>query len=60
MRTRRFAPPLLDHDAYRRRNRIQIMFGRLKDRRRVVTRYDKYPKGFLPAVALAATVMFWL
>ena len=36
------------------------MFGRLKDWRRVATRYDRCPKGFLSAVALAATVMFWL
>lgn len=46
------------HD--KRRNRIEIMFGRLKDRRRVATRYDRCPKVFLSAIALAATVMFWL
>ncbi|TNH37454.1 IS5/IS1182 family transposase, partial [Paracoccus haeundaensis] len=28
--------------------------------RRVATRYDRCPKVFLSAVALAATVMFWL
>jgi len=26
----------------------------------VATRYDRCPKAFLSAVALAATVMFWL
>ena len=31
------------------------MFGRLKDWRRVATRYDRCPKVFLSAVALAAT-----
>ena len=36
------------------------MFARLNDRRRVATRYDRCPKVFLSAVALAATVMFWL
>ena len=45
---------------YKRRNRIEIMFGRLKDWRRVATRYDRCPKVFLSAVALAATVIFWL
>lgn len=45
---------------YKRRNRIEIMFGRLKDWRRVATRYDRCPKVFLSAVALAATVLFWL
>ncbi|MDR5655438.1 transposase, partial [Ruixingdingia sedimenti] len=49
-----------DKRRYKRRNRIEIMFGRLKDWRRVATRYDRCPKVFLSAVALAATVMFWL
>ena len=47
----------IKHD--KRRNRIEIMFGRLKDWRPVATHYDKCPKVFLSAVALAATVMFW-
>lgn len=41
-------------------NRIEIMFARLKDWRRVATRYDRCPKVFLSAVLLGATVMFWL
>jgi transposase len=45
---------------YRRRNRIEIMFGRLKDWRRISTRYDRCARTFLSAVALPATVMFWL
>jgi transposase len=49
-----------DKRRYKRRNRIEIMFGRLEDWRRVVTRYDRCPKVFLSAVALAATVLFWL
>ncbi|WP_331457756.1 transposase [Aliiruegeria sabulilitoris] len=43
-----------------RRNRIEIMFGRLKDWRRVATRYDRCPKVFLSAIPSVATVMFWL
>jgi transposase len=49
-----------DKRRYRRRNRIEIMFGRLKDWRRIATRYDRCAKTFLSAVALAATVIFWL
>jgi len=45
---------------YKRRNRIEIMIGRLEDWRRVAARYDRWPKGFLSAVALAATVIYWL
>jgi len=36
------------------------MFGRLKGWRRTAARYDRGPKVILSAVALAATVMFWL
>ena len=49
-----------DRRRYKRRNRIEIMFGRLKEWRRVATRYDRCAKTVLSAVALAATVMFWL
>ena len=49
-----------DKRRYKRRNRIETMFGRLKDWRRVATRYDRCPKVFLSAIALAATVLFWL
>ena len=49
-----------DKCRYRRRNRIEIMFGRLKDWRRVATRYHRCSMAFLSAVALAATVIFWL
>ena len=49
-----------DKRRYKRRNRIEIMFGRLKDWRRVAARYDRCPKVFLSAIALAATVIYWL
>ena len=49
-----------DKRRYKRRNRIEIMFGRLKDWRRVATRYDRCPKVFLSTIALAALVIYWL
>lgn len=49
-----------DKRRYKRRNRIEIMFGRLKDWRRVATRYDRCTKVFLSAIALAATVIYLL
>ena len=49
-----------DKRRYRRRNRIEIMFGRLKDWRRVATRYGRCATTFLSAVALDATVIFCL
>jgi hypothetical protein len=44
---------------YRRRNAIERMFGRLKDFRRIATRYDRLASNFLAAVRLAATC-YWL
>ncbi|WP_368730338.1 transposase [Jannaschia donghaensis] len=40
-RKQRKIPVKYDKRRYKRRNRIEIMFGRLKDRRRVATRYDR-------------------
>ena len=57
-RKSRFMP--VKYDKRRYRSRIEIMFGRLKDWRRVATRYDRCPTVFFSAVALAATVIFWL
>ena len=53
-------PSPFDRAAYRQRNVIERTFCRLKDWRRVATRYDRSPKVFLSAIALAAVVMFWL
>jgi transposase len=54
--------PLIPHDllAYRLRNLIERMFGRLKDFRRVATRYDKLARNFLATVALAAILIWWI
>jgi transposase len=49
-----------DREAYRQRNLIERMFARLKDFRRVATRYDKLARNFLAGVLLAATLIWWL
>jgi putative transposase len=49
-----------DRAAYRMRNAIERTFSRLKDFRRIATRYDKLAKNFLSAVALASIVSYWL
>jgi transposase len=53
-------PYPLNRRAYRRRNVIERMFGRMKDWRRIATRYDRLARNFLSAIALVATVCFWL
>ena len=45
---------------FRGRNAIERMFCRLKDFRRVATRYDRIATNYLAAVCLAATVSYWL
>lgn len=56
----RKAPIPYDVDAYRDRNRVERMWCRLKDFRRVATRYDKLARNFLSAVLLAATCAYCL
>ena len=53
--------PLIPYDvrAYRERNLIERMFCRLKDFRRVATRYDKLARNFLAGVILAAALIWW-
>jgi transposase len=53
---------LIPHDAklYRQRHKIENMFGRLKDWRRVHTRYERCAHTHLSAICIAATVTFWL
>jgi transposase len=52
----------IPHDAalYRLRHKIENMFARLKDWRRIATRYDRCLILFLSACALAAIVIYWL
>ena len=49
-----------DPTLYRQRHRIETMFARLKDWRRIAMRYDRCAHTFLTAITLAATVTFWL
>ncbi len=60
-RKQRKKPVKYDKRRYKRCNRIEIMVGRLKDWRPVAgRRYDRCPKVFLSAIALAALVIYWL
>ena len=49
-----------DRDLYRGRNHIERTICRLKDFRRIATRYDKLAQNYLAAVHIAAIVAFWL
>jgi transposase len=49
-----------DKAIYKQRNIIERMFCRLKDWRRIATRFDRNIKTFMAAIALAATIIWWL
>ena len=49
-----------DRTLYRQRHKIENMFGRLKDWRRIHTRYDRCAHTFMSAICIAAAVIFWL
>lgn len=52
-------PHRYDKKAYKGRNVIERMFCRLKDFRRIATRYDKRADVFLSAILLAAAITWW-
>uniref|UniRef100_UPI00359309C3 transposase n=1 Tax=Thiocapsa sp. TaxID=2024551 RepID=UPI00359309C3 len=52
-------PRLMDWRTYRERNVVERLVGRLKEHRRLATRYDKLASSYLAFVHLAAILM-WL
>lgn len=49
-----------DKDLYKQRHKIENMFGRLKDWRRIAMRYDRCAHTFFSAICIAAAVTFYL
>lgn len=58
--TSRKSPIAYDIGAYRARNLVERMWCRLKDWRRIATRYDKLARNFLSAALIAAAFAYWL
>ena len=52
----------LDYDKtlYKKRHKVENMFGKIKDWRRIATRYDRCAHTFFSAICIAATVIWWL
>jgi transposase len=52
----------IPHDAalYKKRHRVENMFAKLKDWRRIHTRYDRCAHTFFSAICIAATLIFWI
>ena len=56
----RAQPIQYDTMLYRKRHKIENMFARLKDWRRIAMRYDRCAHVFFSAICIAATVAFWI
>jgi transposase len=56
----RIRPFSFNKTAYKQRHRIENAFCRLKDFRRIFTRYDKLARNFLASVCLAAAIVWWI
>jgi transposase len=50
----------LNKPAYRRRNLIERAFGKLKNWKRIATRYDRLAVNFMAAITLVALATQWL
>lgn len=53
-------PYAYDTTLYRKRHRIENLFAKLKDWRRIATRYDRCAHTFFSAICIAAAVIFWI
>ena len=47
-----------DKNAYKQRHRIENAFCRLKDFRRIATRYDRLARNFLAPISLVAAIVW--
>lgn len=56
----RKTPIAYDKALYRQRHKVENMFAKLKDWRRIATRYDRCAHTFFSAICIAASVAFYL
>ncbi|MGA7736731.1 MAG: IS5 family transposase [Pseudolabrys sp.] len=59
-KSNRKQPFSFDRKAYKQRHRIENAFCRLKDFRRIATRYDRLARNFLASVCLVAAIVWWI
>ena len=59
-RSNRKQPFRFDRKTYKLRHRVENAFCRLKDFRRIATRYDRLARNFLASVCLVAAIVWWV
>ena len=58
-RRNRTVPIPFSRERYKARYHVENLWCRLKDWRRVATRYDKLARNFLAGALIAATLIYW-
>jgi putative transposase len=58
-KSNRKQPFTFDRRSYKQRHRVENAFCRLKDFRRIATRYDRLARNFLASVCLVAAIVWW-
>jgi transposase len=58
-KSNRKQPFSFDKKSYKQRHRIENAFCRLKDFRRIATRYDRLARNFLASICLVAAIVWW-
>jgi transposase len=59
-KSNRKQPFSFDKKSYKQRHRIENAFCRLKDFRRIATRYDRLARNFMASICLVAAVVSWI
>ena len=59
-RSNRKQPFSFDKKSYKQRHRIENAFCRIKDFRRIATRYDRLARNFLASICLVAAIVWWI
>jgi len=59
-KSNRKLPFRFNKKSYKKRHRIENAFCRLKDFRRIATRYDKLARNFLASICLVAAIVWWV
>lgn len=59
-RSNRKQPFRFDRTTYKLRHRVENAFCRLKDFRRLATRYDRLARNFLASICLVAAIVWWV
>jgi len=59
-RAKRKHPATYCKTLYKQRHKVENMFAKLKDWRRIAMRFDRCAHAFMSAIQIAAVVIFWV